>query len=464
MSTDQPEGTQDSRPDGNANFAKDAQGRTVFYPSGPAWSGYVVTDPDRERALRDVIRRRNDSRWPYLGWVLWLPFLYGFCLLFASHLFQALAVLFLIPGLLLFVFGWLRNHWWNRALFAGLEPAAPDHAISRRLRVIGATATAIATLIWLILHLYQQRISAIPAHGTIAEFFPDISMQILGTLFFGSLALTLPFTWQKGVERSGEVRAVIGALFVVLFTFGSFAWAWSIFFSPEPRVILTEAALSCDGWRLAWSDIAGVTVSYGRYGREYARLDLDSPLSDPGLTPLFLQNGHAKRCQITGLNADSEAVLDVIRDTWWAEAKDRKVAATQEKPPPIPAERMPELVVTDGGTPFKEAAAPGPISIGQRPAQVVAELGTPFTVASGSGETFYYILPHEQISFPLPARPGERRVIAVHFGRDGRVSRVDNYGLRDGKITDDDGRLRSSDNTDLPILFSMGFWPEPAPR
>jgi hypothetical protein len=458
MSTDEPGAPQDPAPDDNANFAKDAQGRTVFYPSGLACSGYVLTDPDRERALRDVIKRRDDIRWKILGFGLWLPFVWGFCLLFQAHVFQAFAVLLLIPALLHFMFGRIRDRLWNRELFAGLERIGPDKAALRQLQALGVTAAAIAALIWLILHLYQQRISAISTNGSIAEFFPDISMPIFLALFFGLGASALPFTWQKLVERSGEIRATFCALIFVVFGFGTFAWAASIFFSPEPRVVLTEAGFYC-GWRLEWADIKAVTVSYGRRGREYARFDLDSQSSDPGFTPILFRADNSKRCETTGLTADSSAVFDAIKDTWQAEVKHRKEAPTQEKPRLIPADRMQGLVVTDIGTPFKEAAAPGPISIGQRREQVVAELGTPFKVASAIGETFYYILPHEQITFPLAVRPGERRVIAVHFGRDGRVSGVDNYGLRDGKVIDDSGSLRSSDNMDFPILFAMGFWP-----
>jgi outer membrane protein assembly factor BamE (lipoprotein component of BamABCDE complex) len=64
-------------------------------------------------------------------------------------------------------------------------------------------------------------------------------------------------------------------------------------------------------------------------------------------------------------------------------------------------------------------------------------LGTPSTVATVNGEAFYYIsqktmraaafLPHEVI---------DQRVVAVYFDKDRRVTRLANYGIKDGKVFD----------------------------
>jgi hypothetical protein len=444
-----------------------------------------MTDPDRERALRDVIKRRSDSRWSYLGWVLWFPFVIGFCFLFQTNIFEAFAVLLLIPALLLFTFGWIRDRWWNRELVSGLERIGPDYVASRRLLVLGLTGATMAALIWLVLHLYQQRIDEIPRKGSIAEFFPNISMPLFITWIFGLVALALLLRWQKIVDGLGDVRTTFTALFVVVFGFVSFAWTWTIFFSPEPSVVLTEAELYCGSW-IKWTDIKAVTVSYRRRGREYARLHFDAPSSDPGFTPRLFQTDNSETCETTGLTVDSDTVFNTIRDTWQARLGQRDLATAQNAvaaptmPRPIHADRtrqvqpdrtrqvepdrMRDVVVTGYRTPFKEAAAPGPVSIGQREAEVVAELGSPFEMATASGKTFYYILPPEQIAIPLPQRQGERRLIAIHFGRADRVTAVDSYDLRDGRVQNDIPAASYAESTDAHLLIAMGFWPHSGPR
>jgi hypothetical protein len=475
MSKDESEAQQDSAPDDGATFAKDAQGRTIYYPNGSAWSGYVMTD--RERALRDVIKRRNDSRWSYLGLVLWFPFVVGFCFLFQTNIFEAFALLLLVPALLLFMFGWIRDRWWNRELVSGLERIGPDNMASCRLLVLGLTGATMAVLIWLIFHLYQQRIDVIPRKGSIAEFFPNISIPLFMTWIFGLAALALLFHWQKAVDRLGEVRTTFTALFVVVFGFASFAWTWTIFFSPEPRVVLTGVELYCGSW-IKWADIKAVTVSYGRRGKEYARLHFDSPSSDPGFTPLLFRTDNSESCETTGLTVDSSTVFNAIRDTWQDRLSQRNTAAAQNAvvapagPRPVHADRtrptqpnpVQDMVATGYSAPFKQATAPGPVSIGQRRADVIAELGTPFEVATASGKTLYYILPHEQISLPLPETQRERHLIAVHFGTPDLVTGVDTYDLRDGRVQNDIPPASYTDSPDVHLLIAMGFWPHSSPR
>ncbi len=77
------------------------------------------------------------------------------------------------------------------------------------------------------------------------------------------------------------------------------------------------------------------------------------------------------------------------------------------------------------------------IPVGATQEQVLIVLGTPSTVATVNGEAFYYIsqktrraaafLPHEVI---------DQRVVAVYFGKDRRVTRLANYGIKDGKVFD----------------------------
>jgi len=64
-------------------------------------------------------------------------------------------------------------------------------------------------------------------------------------------------------------------------------------------------------------------------------------------------------------------------------------------------------------------------------------LGTPSTVATVNGEAFYYISQKAQRSVAfLPHEVVDQRVIAVYFDRERRVTRLANYGVKDGKVFD----------------------------
>jgi outer membrane protein assembly factor BamE (lipoprotein component of BamABCDE complex) len=77
------------------------------------------------------------------------------------------------------------------------------------------------------------------------------------------------------------------------------------------------------------------------------------------------------------------------------------------------------------------------LPIGATQEQVLIVLGTPSTVATVNGEAFYYISQKAQRSAAfLPHEVVDQRVIAVYFDKERRVSRLANYGLKDGKIFD----------------------------
>ena len=77
------------------------------------------------------------------------------------------------------------------------------------------------------------------------------------------------------------------------------------------------------------------------------------------------------------------------------------------------------------------------IPVGASQEQVLIVLGTPSTVATVNGEAFYYISQKTQREAAfLPHDVVDQRVVAVYFGKDRRVSRLANYGLKDGKVFD----------------------------
>jgi outer membrane protein assembly factor BamE (lipoprotein component of BamABCDE complex) len=77
------------------------------------------------------------------------------------------------------------------------------------------------------------------------------------------------------------------------------------------------------------------------------------------------------------------------------------------------------------------------IPIGATQEQVLIVLGTPSTVATVSGEAFYYISQKTERSVAfMPREVTDQRVIAVYFDKNRKVTRLANYGLKDGKIFD----------------------------
>lgn len=77
------------------------------------------------------------------------------------------------------------------------------------------------------------------------------------------------------------------------------------------------------------------------------------------------------------------------------------------------------------------------VPVGSSREQVLLALGTPSTTATFDSEVFYYISQTRvrQAAF-MNAKLVDQRVMAVYFGKDGRVENIANYGLQDGKVFD----------------------------
>lgn len=77
------------------------------------------------------------------------------------------------------------------------------------------------------------------------------------------------------------------------------------------------------------------------------------------------------------------------------------------------------------------------IPIGATQEQVLIVLGTPSTVATVDGDAFYYISQKAERSAAfMPHQNIDQRVIAVYFDKDRKVTRLANYGIKDGKVFD----------------------------
>ncbi|MCS0496992.1 outer membrane protein assembly factor BamE [Ancylobacter sp. MQZ15Z-1] len=93
------------------------------------------------------------------------------------------------------------------------------------------------------------------------------------------------------------------------------------------------------------------------------------------------------------------------------------------------------------------------IPVGSSQEQVLLVLGTPSTVATVDGEVFYYISQKTKKVMFMRPEVIEQRVIAIYFDpKDKRVTRVADYGLKDGKIFDFVSRTTPTGGNELSVL------------
>lgn len=94
---------------------------------------------------------------------------------------------------------------------------------------------------------------------------------------------------------------------------------------------------------------------------------------------------------------------------------------------------------------------------GQTAEQVLVTLGSPSTTSTVGGDAWYYISQKtdRSIAFMKPTIT-DRRIYAVYFDKGKKVTRIANYGLRDGRVINfSDGSTPTfgSDNSFLKGLF-----------
>jgi outer membrane protein assembly factor BamE (lipoprotein component of BamABCDE complex) len=67
--------------------------------------------------------------------------------------------------------------------------------------------------------------------------------------------------------------------------------------------------------------------------------------------------------------------------------------------------------------------------------EALALLGTPSTTSTVGGDAWYYIGQKMQhtLSF-MPVKMTDQHVLAVYFDKSGKVTRIANYGIKDGKV------------------------------
>ena len=69
--------------------------------------------------------------------------------------------------------------------------------------------------------------------------------------------------------------------------------------------------------------------------------------------------------------------------------------------------------------------------------EALALLGTPSTTSTIGGDAWYYIGQKMERSLAfMPAKMTDQSVLAIYFDKSGKVDRIANYGMKDGKVFD----------------------------
>jgi outer membrane protein assembly factor BamE (lipoprotein component of BamABCDE complex) len=83
-------------------------------------------------------------------------------------------------------------------------------------------------------------------------------------------------------------------------------------------------------------------------------------------------------------------------------------------------------------------------------------LGTPSTTSTIGGDAWYYIGQKMQRSLAfMPAKMTDQNVLAIYFDKEGKVSRIANYGMKDGKVFDFVSRTTPTGGSEPDFIRNM---------
>jgi outer membrane protein assembly factor BamE (lipoprotein component of BamABCDE complex) len=88
--------------------------------------------------------------------------------------------------------------------------------------------------------------------------------------------------------------------------------------------------------------------------------------------------------------------------------------------------------------------------------EALALLGTPSTTSTVGGDAWYYIgqkMKHT-LEF-MPVQMTDQNVLAVYFTKEGKVDRIANYGMKDGKVFDFVSRTTPTGGSEPDFLRNM---------
>ncbi len=88
--------------------------------------------------------------------------------------------------------------------------------------------------------------------------------------------------------------------------------------------------------------------------------------------------------------------------------------------------------------------------------QALSLLGTPSTTSTVGGDAWYYVGQKLQRALAfMPPQTTEQNVLAVYFDKGGKVDRIANYGLKDGKVFDYVSRTTPTGGTEPDFIRNM---------
>ena len=88
--------------------------------------------------------------------------------------------------------------------------------------------------------------------------------------------------------------------------------------------------------------------------------------------------------------------------------------------------------------------------------EALALLGTPSTTSTIGGDAWYYIGQKMERSLAfMPAKMTDQSVLAIYFDKSGKVDRIANYGMKDGKVFDFVSRTTPTGGSEPNFLRNM---------
>lgn len=103
-----------------------------------------------------------------------------------------------------------------------------------------------------------------------------------------------------------------------------------------------------------------------------------------------------------------------------------------------------------------DQAAIDSVPVGSSREQVLLALGSPSTTATFDNEVFYYISQTRRrpVAFANP-KLVDQKILAVYFGKEGRVTQIAHYGMKDGKVFDFITRTTPTGGKDMNFLAQL---------
>ena len=88
--------------------------------------------------------------------------------------------------------------------------------------------------------------------------------------------------------------------------------------------------------------------------------------------------------------------------------------------------------------------------------QALALMGTPSTTSTVGGDAWYYVGQKmtRALAF-MPPKMTDQNVLAIYFGKGGKVERIANYGMKDGKVFDFVSRTTPTGGEEPNFLRNM---------